>query len=314
MKKWIFLLLALLILTLFSIYLFIPSKIVISSITFAEATINGEFRYINQEGQWEKWWHDSNGKAHVKGEPFEYNGSVFHLTKQINNVAGIEIEQDGKKFQSIILLISFGTDSTGAHWRCEIPAGNSPIKRIINYRTAVRIKRNMTGVMKNFSSFISNPQNIYGISIYRTSTRDTTMLSARFKSPAYPTTAEFYVYFDKVEKAILKQKGKVTGSPMMNVRKMDDGSFETQVAIPTNHMLENDGKILFRRMVPGNFICTEVRGGTFTVNEAMNQLDLFISEYKKSRMANTFQSLVTNRISEPDTLKWITKIYVPVVE
>ncbi|HXB30263.1 MAG TPA: GyrI-like domain-containing protein [Puia sp.] len=314
MKKWGFLLLALLILTLFSIYLFIPSKIVISNITFAEATINGEFRYINQEGQWEKWWHDTNGKAHIKGEPFTYNGSVFRLTKQINNVVGIEIEQDGKIWQSVILLFSLSTDSTGAHWRCEISAGNSPIKRIMSYRNAVRIKSNMTGVMKNFSTFISNPQNIYGIHIYRTSTRDTAMLSARFKSQAYPITAELYSYFDKVEKAILKQKGKVTGFPMMNVRKMEDGSFETQVAIPTNHVLENDGKILFRRMVPGNFICTDVRGGTFTVNDAMNQLDLFISEYHKSRMANTFQSLVTNRINEPDTQKWITKIYIPVVE
>jgi hypothetical protein len=50
-----------------------------------------------------------------------------------------------------------------------------------------------------------------------------------------------------------------TGSPMLNVRESENGGYETQVAIPTNRLLKNEGKIYFRRMVPGYFIVSEVK-------------------------------------------------------
>ncbi len=313
MKKLIVGLLLILILTLLCIYLFIPSKIVISSLSGAQATINGEFRYINQEENWEKWWRDPDGKPHMKGDPFIYNGTAFRLTKQSNNIAGIEIVQKGIKLQSILHLISFSLDSTGTVWQCEFPSAYNPLTRYMNYKNAREIKKNMGGVMKNLTSFISNPQNVYGISIYRTSTRDTTLLSARFTSAAYPTTTEIYGYFDAVEKSVKRQKGILTSFPMMNVRKLENDSFETQVALPTDHKLENDGRFSFRIMVPGNFVAADVKGGSYTVNEAQKQLELFIADYNRAKIANRFQLLVTNRLKEPDTLKWITKIYIPVV-
>src|ERR1700676_1624465 len=237
MKKWILWLLLILILTLSYIYFFIPSKIVISNVTTAKATIFGEFRNINQEEKWENWWRDANGKSHIKGDPFTYNGTIFRLANHSYNVAGIEIDHNGMKLSSVLHLISFSLDSTGAVWQCEIPTGINPLTRIRNYKNAQEIKKNMTDVMRNFSSFISNPENIYGISIVRVSTNDTTMLSARFTSVAYPTTSELYGYFAAVEKSIEKQKGKSTSYPMMNIRKLENDSFEAQVALPTTHKL-----------------------------------------------------------------------------
>jgi hypothetical protein len=37
-----------------------------------------------------------------------------------------------------------------------------------------------------------------------------------------------------------------------------------------------------------------------------------MSDYQQTAMAIPFESLVTDRSREPDTLKWITNIYVPV--
>jgi hypothetical protein len=314
MKKWIVWLLVILILTISCIYLLIPSKIVLSSITPAQATITAEFRFLSNPDKWERWWRDSNGKNHVKGDPFTYNATSFRLTQHSINVAGIELEQSGSKIQSIIHLVSFSIDSTVAVWRCEMPESRNPFTMMVNYKNALEIKKNMTGIMKNFSSFISKPENVYGINIYRTGTRDATLLSARFTSVIYPTTSELYGYFDVLNKNIEKQHGLATGFPMVNVVKLDNDSFETQVAIPTNHQLGNDGKISFRRMVPGNFMMAEVKGGTYTANEAQKELELFISDYNRFKIANSFQSLVTNRLHEPDTSKWVTKIYIPVVK
>jgi hypothetical protein len=313
MKKLIVWLLVILILTVSCIYIFIPAKIVISRIIIAEAQINGVFRNINQEDKWEKWWRDSDGKPHVKGEPFTYNGSVFHLTKYENNVVGIEIDQKGLKLQSQLFLVSFNPDSTGTTWKCEIPASNNPLTRLLKYNQALKISKNMHEILQNLKHFISSPQNVYGFTIYKTSTRDTTMLSAKFISTSYPTTTEIYGYLNVLERNIQKQKGKITGFPILNVRDLDSMHFETQVALPTDRLLENNGEIFYRRMVPGNFLCADVKGGPNTIQEAMLQMNFYIQDFNKSKMAKSFEQLVTNRLNEPDTSKWITRVYQPIV-
>jgi hypothetical protein len=314
MKKWVVWLLVILILIFFSIYLFIPSKIVISRTIASEATVPGEFRYISQQDKWGKWWRSADGKPAV-AELYSYNGIIFRLTNTEHNIAGIEIEQDGMKIPSVLHLVSLKKDSTiAAVWSCEIPAGKDPLTRISRYRQAIELSKNMKAILVNLQNFVSQPQNIYQISIFKTSFRDTSMLSGRFTSATYPTTAEFYSYFDVLKKNIKKQKGQISGYPMLNVRKLETDSFETQVAIPTSRSLENDGKLFYRKMVPGNFLCAIVKGGPYSIAESMKQLEYFLRDNNKTQMASPFQQLVTDRISEPDTLKWITRIYIPVVE
>jgi hypothetical protein len=314
MKKWIVWLLLLLLLSISCIGLFFPFQISLSGMATAHAPISGESRCLLREEKWEKWWRDASGLRHIKGEPFTYNGTSFRLTGQSYNTAGIEIDHNGMKLPSILHLISFGPDSTVAIWQCEFPAVTNTLARVIKYKNAVEIKKNMTGVLKVFTSFVSNRENIYGISITRVSTTDTTLLSTRFTGKAYPTDSVLYTYFDAVEKNIQKQKGKSGGFPMINITRLRNDSFATEVAIPTTNRLKDDGKFSFRRMRPGNFIATEVRGGTYTANEAQEQLELFIQDYNKIKMAKDFQLLITNRLHEPDTSKWITKIYIPVVQ
>jgi hypothetical protein len=313
MKKWILWFFVIVVLGVASIYIFIPAKIVITNISSAEATITGEYRYISQEENWEKWWRDADGKSHNKGEPFTYGTNEFRIGKRSYNAVGIDIRQKGMDIPSSINLISYVIDSTGAVWSCEMPSTFNPFTRLRNYLSAREIKKNMTGVMNVFSAFISKPGNVYGMTIYKTTVHDTLMVSARFMSPEYPTTAQLYGYFDTLKQSVVKQKGMPVGFPIMNLRKMPDGSFETQTGIPTNRLLKNDGKILALRMPPGLFMTADIRGGAYTVDEAMKQLELFIQEYNRVKIATGFQILITDRRREPDTSKWITKIKIPIV-
>jgi effector-binding domain-containing protein len=313
MKKWIVWFFVILVLGVASIYIFIPSKIVITNISSAEATITGEYRYISQEENWEKWWLDADGKSHHKGEPFTYGTNEFRISKRAYNAVGINIRQNSVDIPSFLTLISYAIDSTGAVWACEMPESINPFTRLKYYLNARDIKKNMTGVIKNFSAFISKPANVYGMTIYKTTVHDTLMVSARFTSPDYPTTSQLYEYFDTLKQSIIKQKGSPVGFPIMNLRKMPDGSFETQTGMPTNRLLKNDGKILALRMPPGLFMTADIRGGAYTVDEAMRQLDLFVQEYNRTKIATGFQILITDRRHEPDTTKWITKIKIPIV-
>src|SRR5450631_1416123 len=172
----------------------------------------------------------------------------------------------------------------------------------------------MQAVLNNLNQFTSDPQKVYEISIFRTSFVDTNMLSTRFITTSYPATEEIYKKFEMLKKIIQKQYGKVTGYPMMNVNILKTDSFETQVAIPTNHTLENEGSIFSRKMVPGNFLSAIIKGGEYTIRESMQQLDFYLKDHGKIQMARPFEQLITDRTLEPDTTKWITRIYLPVVE
>lgn len=302
-----------LILGISSIYIFIPDTIVISNISSAEATITGVFRYMSQDENWEKWWLDEKGKSHIKGEPFTYGSDEFQITRRYYNGVGIDIRQNGTKFSSSVHMISYLTDSTGSVWTCELPTTLNPVTRVRNYLMAGEIRKNMTGVMKVFSDFISVPKNVYGMTVYKTTVHDTLIVSARFTSREYPTTAQLYGYFDTLKMSIAKQHASPMGYPIMNLRKMPDGTYETQTGMPTNRLLKDNGKILALRMPPGLFMTADIKGGALSVDEGIRQLELVIQEYNRIKVATGFQILITDRRNEPDTTKWITRIKIPIV-
>ena len=226
MKKWFAGILVVFILTIICIYLFIPAKIVLSKITITRTTISAASRFLSREEYWDKWWRNSDGLRHAKNTPFTFNEAEFKLDHRSANAAGIRILSGKLMLNSVLSLISFATDSTGAIWQCELPAGNSPLSRLANYKKALEIKNDMTRILDNFNAFISDPKNVYGVSIFRGSTKDTFLLSAKYRSPVYPSTAEIYHYLIPLRKSISSQRAEITGYPMVNVSRQDDSSYE----------------------------------------------------------------------------------------
>jgi hypothetical protein len=56
----------------------------------------------------------------------------------------------------------------------------------------------------------------------------------------------------------------------------------------------------------------EVKGGFLTIDAAYKELQLFIEDYQRTSMAIPFESLITDRRIEQDTMKWISIICQPV--
>ncbi len=92
----------------------------------------------------------------------------------------------------------------------------------------------------------------------------------------------------------------------------NSSGFKTMVAIPVNKIIAENNNILYKRMVPGKILVTEVTGGTYTTTQALKQLETYINDYQLKSPAIPFESLVTDRLKEADTLKWITRIYYPI--
>jgi hypothetical protein len=85
------------------------------------------------------------------------------------------------------------------------------------------------------------------------------------------------------------------------------------VAIPVNKVLRDDDPFAFKRMVPGNILVAEVNGGKYTIEKALAEMELYIKENKLKPPAIPFESMITDRSREPDTSKWVTRIYYPIL-
>ena len=72
------------------------------------------------------------------------------------------------------------------------------------------------------------------------------------------------------------------------------------------------GGIFSRKLVRGHYLETDVHGGSGAVNSALDRMNNYISDYGRTVMAIPFFSLMTDRSKEPDTTKWVTRIYYPI--
>ena len=315
MNKFLLILISLCILFLAGIYIFIPRKLEISKVDYAFCNINGASRTIHNSHAWWKWWPDADSIRHDSKTDsvwYYYNGYTYHLNEKLYDAIDIQIKNKQTAVESNIQLFRMNYDSVAIQWKCNLSTGMNPMTKILKYRQAKKIRDNMAIILSGLVSFLNNKENIYGINLHIVMSKDTTMVATKSVTTNYPSTAEIYNLIGNLKKYIKSNDAKENNFPMLNVRKLENSEFETMVAIPTNKQLKGNGNIFFSRFVPWKVLTAEVHGGSGTVEEALHQMKVYMFDYQVTAMAIPFQSLVTDRMTEPDTSKWITNIYVPV--
>ena len=165
--------------------------------------------------------------------------------------------------------------------------------------------------MERMKHFLEKPENVYGMRIDQVQVKDTILMTTKISSDQYPSTSRIYDLIGGIKNYISVNNGKETNFPMLHVWQ-DSGLFHTTVAIPIYRKIPENKTYSIKRMVPGKILVSEVTGGVYRTREALRQLGLFISDNSLSSPAIPFESLITDRMKEPDTSKWITKIYYPV--
>lgn len=314
MKKTLLVLAAALVLFCVCIYIFIPGKLNISSAAVINTTENSIDRYIMDELNWRKWWNYSQPASTTKepADVFLSNGVVFKLTEKFYKSATISIQHDEQQVASKLAIIPLGLDSTGIEWKYSVITSANPFKRFTQYLKAKEIKKNMDEVLSNLRLFLAEKGNIYGIQIERTSLKDTLFITTKSILKDYPTTPDIYNLIKKIQLFAAKQSIKQTGSPIFNITETDSKQFQLMAAIPADKSLPDVDGFAFKKMIKGSFMVSEVVGGEYTVAKASKSLQQYFTDYKKTSMALNFTMLITDRMYQPDTTKWITRLYQPV--
>lgn len=299
---------------LVSVYVFIPGTLKVSEVTIIDCTISGANRYLLDQSMWTKWWPDTNVKTDVKHSAgsFYYNGMTCNISKVLHNRIEVPVQFKKITLNSTINILPLSQDTVAVQWQFAVKSSLNPVRRCLQYYDAYAVKRNMSDILSGMQLFLHNKQNVYGVNIQRMMNEEKSLMVTETSFTDYPSTIEIYNLISKLRIGLISQGGKEIDYPMVNVTKADSNLYNVMVAVPTDKKLQRKGNIYYKHTYPGRILVTEITGGPATIKEALKQMHIYIQDYQLVSPAIPYESLITDRISEPDTSKWVSKIYYPI--
>ncbi|MES2647690.1 MAG: hypothetical protein V4717_12485 [Bacteroidota bacterium] len=309
MKRLLIVLLLLAFISLAAIYIFIPETLHVSKSVYLPTTAKSAVQYLSTSAYWNSWINTADDSSGEARNNFTYQ---YIPDSVLYSEVKVKIKRPGSIYSSRINVLPAGKDSVVLSWSAELNVGNSPIERLNQYRAAVHLKKEMTEVLERYNNWIGKSQNVYGIPVVRGFIQDSVLVTIRTTFNDYPTDKQVYELLQKLNDHFVKYGAEQTGYPMLNVTKRPDGIFQVQVAIPINKDVAETPNIVMKHMVLGYALTSEIRGGYFTIENGLKAMEQYRVDYDMRSPAIAFQSIITNRMIETDTTKWITKLYFPI--
>jgi hypothetical protein len=315
MKKWLIGCLILLFVFFGLISIFIPGKISINSqasVKFARSALE---RTLFNDDNWKKWWpHNTENDAKDSlGSGLIFNSYQYKIQGKKTSSILFDINKNNTVIHSSLNLFYDNNNTAILEWNGLLYTSNNPVKKLQDYFEAKRIEKDLKSILNELKTFFAKTENIYGSLIEEKLVEDSVLIFTDTISDGYPSTEFIYSMIGNLKKNMLANSVKETGYPMLNVTTDDSIHYLVKVAIPVDKEMPATDHIAYKKMMKaGNILVTEVKGGPYIINNAFKQMDTYVTDHERIPPAIPFLSLVTNRVQEPDTSKWITRIYYPV--
>ncbi|MEQ1675708.1 MAG: GyrI-like domain-containing protein [Chitinophagaceae bacterium] len=313
MKRILLVISAILVLLLSAIYLLIPGRISLSQSQNLPINRQALYRNLADEKKWLLWWPGVK-KEDGAVQSFLLNGFQYKLHDV--KVLSLPIDISGKNVSvpAELIIIAINPDSVNVQLNGSIATSYNPITRVKAFFTARKIKKDITTVLQSIGTYYAEIKKQYGYDIQNKSVVDSILMMNFREMNGPPATNDIYALVDELKNYIKQQGAAETGNPMLNIFTKDSIHYLLKVAIPVDKKLPPSGNMSYRWMLGGgNILITEVTGGQKEIEKAYKQILLFISDYNRVAPAIPFESLVTDRRKEPDSSKWVTRIYYPVM-
>jgi effector-binding domain-containing protein len=306
MKKWL-LVPGIFLLLFLTVCIIIPHRLTISTVALLKANAQATSRYLADENNWQKIF-----STEVPENSFRFNQFTFTVSKKLSDGVEVLISKDGVSDSSLIQSVRLNYDSSIIRWTAVVETSSNPFKKVERYFAANEIKNNMEAVLDTMKRILEREENIYGIAITRAIVKDTLLIVTKNTFNHYPSSRDIYSLIRSLQTYASVNNAKQSGYPMLDIKTIDNTNFQTMVALPVDNRVNDHAKILNKEMVAGNILVAEVHGGPYTVTKAFNNLHDYVIDHDLQSPAIPFQSLITDRLEQPDTTKWITKIYYPI--
>jgi hypothetical protein len=311
-------------------YLFIPSRIEVGKVVPVKCSIAAVARVLADSGRWNCWWPSgvergpgANGaersasaggpELSPEGNPVYAYGNVrYAVMRRLRRSAAVEIDADGLRVSSMLVAIPHhGFDSCFLQWSFERHTSWNPIRRLKDYLVARQVHTEMGMILDSLRYYLETDSLLYGFPITASRVYDTLVAETGRKVVAYPATADIYSLVQHLESFVKSYGGRVIGHPIMNVTH-DSGWYLLRVAVPVDRQGTDRNGVVFHIMPKmALYLQADIHGGEWSVRHGLQQVENYISDHQKTRMAIPFLSLITDRRIEPDTARWVTQIDYP---
>ena len=300
MKKFLLAAITVLILFWIGTLLFIPNPLAVSSVGSIKASPQKVNGFVLDTANWHKWWPSEQAE--------KYRYSVLSQTAFSERL----LAQNGSDtFTSELLVLPATQDSAIVQWTTTQPASLNPFTRIQQYNRAAGIKQHFQLLLDSLTAYMQDRKKMYGVDIAITQFKNPFMINTQRQFAHYPSADEVYGMVSKLREYAQAGGAAAVDSPMVNIDGTGD-NFLLRVALPINKKLEAGKDVGFKQMVLGNTLLGTITGGQHTIEKSLLNMQDFISDHRLTSPAIPFQVWVTNRQQQPDSSKWVTRLYYPI--
>jgi hypothetical protein len=307
MKKWIWIVVVLTGIIGLGNWL-VPSRLKVSESIEVNRPLVPVEKRMTDTRLWKTWWPGAQEDDSI----YTLNNKVLQIDNIFMNGFIATTTEPGETYrfsfvanerQTLTMTLEFEQDS-----------GENLLKNVWNILKKNQRQNEIRTWLQQVKAFYESDEKLYGLKITKTKVKDLSLISVRQVFDHKPSTADVYRMIQELKDYIALQKAIETNHPILHIRQTDSTNFEAMVAIATNRDLPGTKRFMLKVMVPGNILETELTGGSATADYAESMLALYVTEHRKSSPAISYQMLVTNRMTEPDTLRWVTRLYYPVFD
>lgn len=260
------------------------------------------------------WWPAQPTVANdTHARVLTYKGHSYRIANK--TLAGFDIysSHNGDTSHGRIAVLPIGHDSTAFTWEYDHAASLNPITRMLQYNRAKVALEDMSFLLQEMSNFLMDESRVYHIKVERVPVTDSLLLTTKAVFTHDPSGADIYKLIGTLHQYSQQHGATAINPPMLHQQRLDSTRIEVMVGLPVNKRLADKGSILFKQMVPLTLLSTTVKGGPEKIRRAFRQLSVYVTDHQYTSPAIPFESLVTDRLQEPDTSKWVTRIYYPVL-
>lgn len=314
MKKLIVgIVLVVVILTLGVSFLIIPPQLLVNNVLTASVNVDGAFRNISKEKNWEKWFPqkiigDSSGIYNLKSGDY-----YFKVHQILYNAVEVLIKKGNTTDTSLIQFIAQGKDSVRIGWSTIINTGSNPFSKINNYFRAAAIKKQTSQLLSSMRHYFEQSKNLYDLDIKMEKVAIEFMVINSKTFSHQPTTPEIYGIINEAYQYISLQKGELEGAPMLNILVKDTATYKVQIGIPIKQKIAENEFFKVKAMFKGgNILVANITGPQQKIDDGIKNFNQYMLDYQRTMMAMPFQMLITDRNKQKDSTKWITQLYFPV--
>ena len=289
---------------------FLPSNQMKSFTSNATIPFDGISRIIVNKKYWGNWWPGTvqNDSTLV------FENTELHIDMLLLN--GFKAKALNTNIPTSLDLQAIATYNaeTALTLNIEFTLSNNPFIKLYQYVLYRSEQKKYEQLFKNLTLSFSNVKRVYGFDIQMGKVPNAYYVSVKTYLDHYPTTEEVYASIDEVRNFIQSKNSKVMNEPIFNVFKEGEKQYLLMVAVASDREIPSEGKFLQKNMMLGNIVVAGVQGGYDAINKCKEAVQFYVSDFRKVSPAIAFERLITNRLQEKDSSKWVTTINYPVFQ